>query len=96
MEMCESIGQKRLRSNIKYFDLSFIETDEGFRLIIKDNGSPDSPLNYDSELSENIKGKDYIPSERDTRLYLIHNLSDKVAYNYVFGMNITTIDWIKK
>ena len=96
IEMCDSISKKRLRSNIKYFDLSFIETDNGFRLIVKDNGSPDNPLNYNSELAENIQTKDYLPSERDTRLYLIHKMSDMVDYNYVFGMNITIIDWIKK
>lgn len=96
IEMCNSIGKKRLRSNIKYFDISFIETDDGFRLIIKDNGTPDNPLKYDSELAERIKSQDYVPTERDTSLYLVHNLSDKVFYNYVFGMNITIIDWLKK
>lgn len=96
IEMCNSIGKKRLHGNIKYFDISFIETDDGFRLIMKDNGSPDNPLKYDSELAENIKSQNYIPTERDTSLYLIHNLSDKVSYNYVFGMNITIIDWLKK
>ena len=96
IELCESIGEKRLRSNIKYFDLSFIETDNGFRLIIKDNGTPDNPLEYDSKLAENVKVNDYIPTERDTRLFLIHNLSDNIEYNYVFGMNITILDWSKK
>ena len=96
IEMCNSIGKKRLHSNIKYFDISFIETDDGFRLIMKDNGSPDNPMKFDSELAENIKSQNYIPTERDTSLYLIHNLSDKVSYNYVFGMNITIIDWLKK
>ena len=96
IELCDSIGEKRLRSNINYFDLSFIETDNGFRLIIKDNGTPDNPLEYDSELAENVKKPDYTPTERDTRLFLIHNLSDNIEYKYVFGMNITILDWNKK
>lgn len=96
IELCDSIGEKRLRSNINYFDLSFIETDNGFRLIIKDNGTPDNPLEYDSKFAENIKKPNYTPTERDTRLYLIHNLSDSIEYNYVFGLNITTLDWNKK
>lgn len=96
MEMCDSIGEKRLRSNIKYFDLSFIETDSSFRLVLKDNGSPDNPLDYDNELAEKVKAEGYIPTERDTRLYLIHKLSDNIEYKYVFGMNITILDWEKK
>lgn len=96
IEMCDSIGEKRLRSNIKYFDLSFIETDSGFRLIIKDNGTPDNPLEYDTKMAEKVKAEGYIPTERDTRLYLIHNLSDNIEYKYVFGMNITILDWEKK
>lgn len=96
IELCDSIGEKRLRCNINYFDLSFIETENGFRLIIKDNGTPDNPLEYDSKLAENVKEKDYIPTERDTRLFLIHNLSDSIKYNFVFGMNITILDWNKK
>lgn len=96
IELCESVGEKRIRSNIQYFDLTFIETESGFRLIIKDNGTPDNPLEYDSELAENVKEQDYIPTERDTRLLLIHKLSDSIEYNYIFGMNITILDWDKK
>ena len=85
-----------MRNNIKYFDLSFIETDNSFRLIIKDNGTPDNPLEYDYKMAENVKKHDYMPTERDTRLFLIHNLSDSIKYNFVFGMNITILDWSKK
>ncbi len=95
VELCNSIGEKRLRSNIKYFDLSFIETDNSFRLIIKDNGTPDNPLEYDSYLEERIRQSDYVPSERDTRLHIVNRLSDRISYNYLFGMNITILEWDK-
>ena len=95
VELCNSIGEKRLRSNIKYFDLSFIETDNSFRLIIKDNGTPDNPLEYDSHLEERIRQSDYVPSERDTRLHIVNRLSDRISYNYLFGMNITILEWDK-
>lgn len=94
-ELCDNVGQKRLKMNIQYFDLSFIETDNCFRLIIKDNGTPDNTLIYDTELPDNIKKADHIPSERDTRLYLINNMSDRMTYNYVFGMNISVLEWNK-
>jgi len=95
-ELCDNVGQKRLKKNINYFDLSFIETDDRFRLILKDNGDPDNPLVYDTELKCNILKDDYLPSRRDTRLYLIHKMSDRIEYNYIFGMNITILEWCKE
>jgi len=95
IELCQSVGQKRLKRNIQYFDLSFIETDDCFRLIIKDNGSPDNTLEFERELPGRVLAEDYLPSERDTRLYIVHQMSDHIDYNYVFGMNITTLDWRK-
>lgn len=92
-ELCESVAQKRLKRNIQSFDLSFIETEKSFRLIIKDNGTPDNTLDYDTELSEKLTETFSIPSQRDTRLYLIHKMSNHIEYNYVFGMNITILDW---
>ena len=55
-----------------------------------------------TSIVEFLGGKDTVPYIKkgneggSVRLYLIHNLSDKVFYNYVFGMNITIIDWLKK
>lgn len=95
IELCASVGEKRLRRNISSFDLSFIETDKVFRLIIKDNGTPDNPLEFDADMTQNIQKPDYVPSERDTRLYLVNKLSDRVDYSYVFGMNITVLEWDK-
>lgn len=95
VELCNSIGEKRMRKHIEFFDLSFIETGKSFRFIIKDNGTPDNPLEYDSHLEERIRQSDYVPSERDTRLHIVNRLSDRISYNYIFGMNITILEWDK-
>lgn len=94
-EMCDSIGEKRIRKHIDFFDLSFIETDDSFRLIIKDNGTPDNPLEYDSHMEQHISQPDFVPTERDTRLNLIHKMTNKISYNFIFGMNVTILEWKK-
>lgn len=92
-ELCAGVGEQRIRNNVRFFDLSFIETDDKFRLVVKDNGSPNDPMAYDELFLEHLMESGTVPSQRDTRLYLIRKLAQTVSYNYIFGMNITILEW---
>lgn len=94
-ELCEGVGTQRIRNNIDAFDLSFIETEKNFRLILKDSGAPSNVLECNTAEYERRLETGDVPSERETRLYAINKMADKVEYNYVFGMNITILDWGK-
>lgn len=94
-ELCEAVGEQRIRNNINAFDLSFIETGNTFRFILKDCGTPSNPLECDVAGYERMMESGIIPSERDTRLYTINKMSNHIEYSFVFGMNITVLEWNK-